>query len=178
MKVSRSTMAFVVLMSISAVISAQEGYIGAGIGQSKIKDSPIDFDNTDMGWKLFGGYRFNKYFAIEGTWTDFGEPDDKYLGYNVSVEASAFDVSVLGIIPVHERFEIFGKIGLNAWKATAQIEGSDFDTEDNIDPTYGVGAAFNVNQELTFRGEWQAYEMSEIDDASLISLSVVHYFSL
>lgn len=59
------------------------GFIGVSIGQVKVDVSASDFndgslisqdlDDTDTAWKLFGGYRFNKNFAIEGGFADGGE---------------------------------------------------------------------------------------------------------
>ncbi len=174
MKVLLSIITLVVLMSVSAGISAQGGYFGASIGQVTFKALEPIIDDTDMGWRLFGGYRINRFFAIEGAWTDFGEPNNDSLGYNVSMDTDAFSVTGLGIIPVHDKFELFGMIGLSAWKARLKFEGHEIDSEDNIDPTYGIGAAFNVNQAFTIRGDWQAYDMSELDEASLLSLSFVY----
>ncbi|HEU5282508.1 MAG TPA: outer membrane beta-barrel protein, partial [Burkholderiales bacterium] len=54
-------------------------YVGGGIGQSELKDAcdgdgltVTDCDDTDTAWKLFAGYWFNKYFAVEGGYIDFG----------------------------------------------------------------------------------------------------------
>jgi len=33
----------------------------------------VSVDDSDGGWKLFVGYRFNPYFAIEGGYTSLGE---------------------------------------------------------------------------------------------------------
>jgi OOP family OmpA-OmpF porin len=34
-------------------------------------------DTTDVGWKLFGGYRFNPYIGIEGSYADIGTFNQK-----------------------------------------------------------------------------------------------------
>jgi len=57
-------------------------YIGGSIGQSQLKfddgslqvagatSQSISKDESDTAWKIFAGYRFGKYVAIEGGWTD------------------------------------------------------------------------------------------------------------
>ena len=191
MKASHSAGAIAALMAVSAQVSAQGGYIGAGAGQSFIR-APVsvpagalnelepyesieaEIDTTAIGWKLFGGYRINDYFAIEGSWTDFGEPDDNAQGYEVSVETDGMEVTGLGILPIKDKFEMFAKLGLFVWQARYLIEGREFDSDNNIDYTLGVGAAFNINPSFTIRGELQTYGIDKMDESSFLSFSVVY----
>ena len=55
---------------------------GASYGYANIDDSDqnFSFDASDTGYKLFGRYMFNNGFGIEGSYIDFGEPDDDFLG--------------------------------------------------------------------------------------------------
>ena len=112
------------------------------------------FDGNDTALKIFGGYRFNDNFAIEAFYTDFGEPDD----WPLSIEASAFGASVVGIIPVAQQFELFGKIGLAAWDADF-IDPFGTYSDDGSDLTYGIGGAFIINQQASIRVEWEFYDI-------------------
>src|SRR5207244_2334600 len=78
-----------------AAVSAQAGaadegyYLGAGIGQSWEKNhhdritqqlrgsgfstTSIDDDSRDTAWKLLGGKKFNKNFAVEASYFNLGE---------------------------------------------------------------------------------------------------------
>src|SRR5262245_52776426 len=61
-------------------------YLGGAYGQTKIKGACGDLrseliaigatvgacDDADSGFKLFGGYRFNRHFALEASYLDFG----------------------------------------------------------------------------------------------------------
>src|SRR5207342_2946038 len=77
-------------VSGQAAVAAESGwYLGGGIGQSQanIADdristqlsgygltmTSIDDDDKDTGYKLFGGYKFNKYFAVEGGYFNLGK---------------------------------------------------------------------------------------------------------
>ena len=71
--------------------SAQDSgwYLGANVGQSKSKIDDGQITNSllsgglvttsisdrdhDTGFKVFGGYQFNKYFAFEGGYFDLGK---------------------------------------------------------------------------------------------------------
>ena len=63
------------------------GYLGGAFGQSTLNDGCNDLssvfaslggtstscDDKDTGWKLFGGYRVNRNFAVEGSYINWGE---------------------------------------------------------------------------------------------------------
>ena len=50
-------------VALSAPTFAQGFYIGAGVSQAFIDEN--GFDEDDTGGKIFGGYNFNDYFAID-----------------------------------------------------------------------------------------------------------------
>jgi len=84
-----SLMAFAALVSSITVAQESGGYFGGNIGRAQadideekivddlasagITQTSIDEDERDTGYKLFGGYRFNKYWALEGGYFDLGE---------------------------------------------------------------------------------------------------------
>ena len=82
----------------SAVLAHQGGYLGVGIGQglyssditsedwnSAIRKqfgidqvvetfgSSSDQDDSAFAYKIYGGYDFNRYWALEAFWIDLGE---------------------------------------------------------------------------------------------------------
>ena len=66
-----------------------------------------DVDGEDTGWKIFGGYMFNRHFGVELAYIDLGEVSysGTFSGFPVTggkVELSAFTVSALGVLP-HQR---------------------------------------------------------------------------
>jgi opacity protein-like surface antigen len=85
--------------------------------------------NTTIMWSAFVGYRFMKYVAVEAGYLDTGSTSytlhgsttvfDTSLDQNVSVPikanfdwgATGWPVSVLGIWPVNDNWEVFGRVG-------------------------------------------------------------------
>ena len=152
---------------------AEGGYVGASIGQSNFEDD--DFDDSSAGFKLFGGYKFNKNFAVEGYYIDFGEVEDEFLGFDIDVEATGFGGSAVGILPVNEQFAVFGKAGLLLWDAEASVSDLDLtEDDDGTDLILGVGASFMFNEQFAIRGEW---EFVDLDDTEVDMLSIGGQFN-
>jgi len=101
----------------TGVPSAPAWYVGAGAGVSyyDMKSQDLNmipsvttqgFDSTGFGWKLFGGYRFNPYFGLEGSYADLGQSSG---GLKYSVHS--WNVAGVGRIPFASGFYLQGKVG-------------------------------------------------------------------
>ena len=162
-------------------------YAGIGLGQSKIDfggtpvpvfgatSSTLTVDDTDSSFKAFGGYRFNRYLALEAGYVDFGSfsatrrvtaPGSGTVNSNIKTSGVHFDV--MGIIPAGDRFEFFGKLGFirTATKTDLSTTGSvvligpAHVTDYNVSPRIGVGAYVRFTRTLGLRIE---YEQQDID---------------
>ena len=102
----------------TAQMSMSNAYLGGSIGQSKAKDAcegASNCDDKDTAWRLFGGYQFNRWFALEGGYIDLGEIEPNRAG--ASLEADTFYVAAVGTIPVNDAFAVYGKVGVHRWNA-------------------------------------------------------------
>lgn len=180
-----SVLLFVV--PFSSANAVQDGFfIGASVGQGQVEASledpvipdPPKFDETDFAWKLYGGYNWvlakTFGFGIEGGYVNFGSPSDDILSLlPVKIEPTALDLfATLGfdIGPVG----IFGKVGYAWWDVDVDVAGETF-SDDGNDPVYGVGARFNL-WSLEIRGEYEIFDVSDVDDLTLWSVGVVWRF--
>lgn len=167
--------------------AVQDGFfIGASIGQSQVEadvqnpilPDPGSFDESDFAWKLYGGYNWvfarTFGFGIEGGYVNFGSPSDDILAVlPVKIEPTALDFfATLGfdIGPVG----IFGKVGYAWWDVDLDVAGERF-SEDGDDPVYGVGARFNL-WSLEIRGEYEIFDVSDVEDVTMWSVGVVWRF--
>ncbi len=181
-------------------------YIGAGLGGTTVKDAPSasefdsdlasigitassSVDDTDTGWKLYGGYMFNQNLAVEASYADLGELSiDSTITAPLAGtlattwEAQTLAVSAVGIWPLAYNFEIFGKAGFHYWDAeiTATATGgggaaSGSDDDNGTDVLYGIGAAYNLNDNFALRAEWERY--SNIGDDNTTGESDVDMWS-
>lgn len=171
--------------------------IAAGFGVSSIESS---LDDSDLGWGLEIGYRFNRYVAAEVGYVDLGEAlyeailtvDDGIETFPVEVSSrfvsSGPTAAVLGMLPLSERFDVHAKAGL--YFADTRFRGRVRDVEfaDNLlhsevgageqEIFFGIGGAWNINDSYSLRFEYQRFfDVGDDDttetDVDLIALSVL-----
>ena len=181
------------LIGASGVAYAQQPgfYLGASVGQTNISTDDLvsntvnelraagatsvssDDSNRDVGWKIFGGYQFNPYLALEGGYVNFGKYDPQITGLagttsfkiKGQVDSDAMFFDVVGHLPVNESFSVFGKVGLaftwtdasasgyvgNLFSASAKAD------ENEVVPKLGVGVRYNITKQIGVRAEYEYY---------------------
>lgn len=153
--------------------STRGAYVGASVGQADIDD----YGRDDTAFSLRGGYRFNRYLAVEASYADLGEiawssgnciefcaPEAAVVHYRLANDR--FDVAMLGILPLGRQFELFARLGYA--RAGYDVDwsnmlGSSTYSKNDSTTTYGAGARFHFAAPWTLRLEWERLE--EVDDA-------------
>jgi len=222
----------VAIAANSAIAGPGNWYIGAGAGMSSYKDwlsqeditafknefgasldivnfsgsESADSEDNASGFKLFGGYSFNEYIAVELSYIDMGEVDanssssgtffdsadnpvdgDLFASAKASVDAFTLDANLS--YPIASFAALFVKAGVYA--ADAELEssaGSSFSTESiNESRTdsssglhFGIGANFRVTDAIGLRAEWERLDNVEANggesDVDLISAALIYSF--
>lgn len=117
---------------VTAPPAAAQFYAGGGLGWSDYKAgnasndiSSGTVDGEDTGFKLFGGYQFNRNFGFELAYLDLGKAS--YTGdlggapvTGGSLENTGFNFSVVGTLPLTQNFDLFGKLGAYLWETKAR----------------------------------------------------------
>jgi OOP family OmpA-OmpF porin len=160
---------YVGLVQVSfAVEPLSEGfYVGASLGVSDVDDDHFfddngyNLDDNDVAAGVFGGYKFNPYFALEGRYTSFGTfeaKDENKLskGYSDDLDADALSVHAVGIVPLGSSgWSIFGQAGY------ARV-GVDSNSSENA-LSYGVGVSYNTTENWSFALQGDLYGWDEGD---------------
>lgn len=144
----------------------------------------VEVDDVDAGFGATVGYRVNRYFAAEVSYTDFGEYESivRYATSSLDVRyrlgVSGPSVSVLGSLPLGEQWELFLRGGvLFAEQEVSLSFGSlalDRDFSDEV-VTAGLGVQWAFAPRWAARLEYQTTDElkyqnsgeSSIDQASL-----------
>jgi len=175
------------VLALSAPLAhAGQGYVGASAGGSRIEGEIdlIPLDGTEPGFKLFGGYRFTPHFGVEAGYADLGSAEAGQGVVNVQAEVTGWNAEAVGVAPVGERFEVFGKAGL-FFAATALDSTGDLvpgvgqvpysTTERDVDFTLGIGGAFKFKH-LAIRAELEYFGSDALDQVYLISAGIEYRF--
>ena len=172
----------VVLVLATVPVEAENGvYIGASVGQTtlEIDDLDLDIDTFDYKadsttTKFFLGYRFMAFFAVEGSYIDFGNLSDSTTvdGEPVSLETdlTGFDLCAMGMMPLGIA-DIFIKGGVVSWDADIRAafnEIIEYDGDSGTDMVYGVGAQVRFKG-LAVRAELEYFDIADADSVYLIS---------
>lgn len=173
------------LAGLAPEAAAETGlYVGGGIGNSTLQIDVADptfedvarIDENDFAWKVFGGFNFDVPFidlGVEVGYMDLGEATTDALGSAIGVEATgitAYGVAAIDPGPL----SLFAKAGVVNWDAT--VFGPDFSfDEDGTDPAVGVGAAVGLGP-VQVRGEFEYFDVDDLDDTYLFSASVIWRF--
>ncbi len=187
----KKSCAVLAILFVSGSALAQQGfYASVGFGSAEVTSKQIlialpqggnaldRFKVDDTSIKAQAGFRFNKYFGLEGTWQDYGEPDPFNTGILdvdgndilAHVETTTFQVAALGFLPLGEGvFDIFGRLGVSyvdeklRFSAVPVVVAVPFQVvntsreESNALFAYGLGAQLNLlaNKNLIIRLEWE-----------------------
>ncbi len=200
--------ALAVIASPLVVADDPGWYIGGNVGQSRAKiddagitngllgngftTSAITHDDRDIGYKLFGGYPFNKNFALEGGYFDLGE-----FGYtattvprgtlNDNIKLKGLNLDAVGILPITTRFSAFGRVGVNYAEANNSLRGTGSVSVPNPDSSkrdanykVGLGLQYDLTASLAMRAEAERYRIDDAvgnrGDIDLVSLGLVYRF--
>src|SRR6185503_6613167 len=167
--------ALALMAATAAQADTQPGfYAGAGIGSTKVGDDDLSgVDDSDTGFKIFGGYTFTENWGVEVSYFDFGEASVSAGNSSASVGITGLSASAVGRLPVNDMFAVYGKLGFASYDVDAKFNIAGFGrgsaSDSDSDLIYGVGGA------LSFGGNFEArleYEALNVDgDASMISVS-------
>jgi opacity protein-like surface antigen len=157
----------VVILVVGQSALAVEGgfYLGGSLGgaTSKVKATDFDrsdftFDENDFAWKIFGGFHFLQFFAVEAAYRDLGSPSTTLPEGNAEIDQNAFDVSGLLGLPLGPLF-VFGKVGAVYWDADVTLDGIKT-SEDGTDFSAGLGASLDITR-FRLRGEIEYFDIGE-----------------
>lgn len=185
--ISAATLLSMTALVATPVHAGESGfYVGGSIGNADVSydgelsdfsDIEIDFDDDDIGYKVFAGVNLNLVellnLAVEASYVDFGEQEGSIAnitGNKLEVDAwtaaalAGFDIGPIGV---------FAKAGFASWDGDVTA-GDDDLSEDGTDPLYGVGAKFQIGS-FAVRGEYEIYDLDDIE-IDYISAGVSYTF--
>ena len=201
--------ALAAIASPFAVADDSGWYGGVNVGQSRAKiddaritrsllgagatATSISNDDRDTGYKLFAGYKFNRYFALEGGYFNLGR-----FGFsattvpagtlNGNIRLDGLNLDAVGILPITPKFSAFGRAGMDYAEARDNFSSTgSVPALMNLNPTkreanykFGAGLQYDFTQSLGMRLEAERYRINDAvgnkGDIDLVSLGLVYRF--
>jgi OOP family OmpA-OmpF porin len=203
-----SLIALAVLASSFALADDSGWYAGANVGQSSAKiddaritsgllgsgftSAAITDDDRSTGYKIFGGYQYNKYLAVEAGYFDLGN-----FGFNATtvpagtlsgnIKLKGLNMDLVGTLPITEKFSVLGRIGVNYADASDSFVGTGAVNVTNPNPSkrdtnlkVGLGLQYAFTPALAMRAEVERYRINDAvgnkGDIDLVSLGLIYRF--
>ncbi|MBA2548242.1 MAG: outer membrane beta-barrel protein, partial [Burkholderiaceae bacterium] len=211
MKLTKTTIASALLFAVAGAANAADDggwYGGFNLGQSRaeiddaritssllaagLSTTSISDDDRDFGYKVFGGYKFNRFFAVEGGYFDLGKfsftANTVPLGtLSGNIKVRGVNLDLVGILPITERFSAFARAGVNYAEARDSFSSTGAVSVLNTNPKerdtnykFGGGLQFDFTRRLGMRLEAERYRINDAvgnkGDVDLISLGLIYRF--
>ena len=181
MKTSRLALCAALLAASAAWADNDSGlYLGGGIGQFNIEGDVdnVNFEGDDDAYKLFVGWRFNKFIGVEFDYIDFGTASDSAAGFDIDADVKGYAPYVVGTLPLGP-IELFAKAGYLFYDFDVEVQGpgggvSDDNSDEDL--VYGVGAGLTLFEHLHARVEYEIIDIGDADDADAIWVSAAWRF--
>ncbi|ODV09625.1 MAG: flagellar motor protein MotB [Rubrivivax sp. SCN 70-15] len=187
---------------------AQDGgypYLGISLGQSRAKidearitagllgagltTTAMTRDEHDTAFKLFGGYQFNRNFALEAGYFDLGR-----FGFSSTtspagtldgqIRLQGLNLDLVGTLPLTDRLSVIGRVGAQYAKASDRFSGAGAVDVLNPSPSQratnyklGAGLQYEISRSMLLRAELERYRINDAvgnhGDVNMVSVSLV-----
>lgn len=176
----------VLLFLVFGQISAQDGgfYLGGSVGSSFINQTlsetvdgiginDFKIDQSNFAYKIFGGFRLNKFLALEGGYRNTGKAEDAFEGIPITSKTKGWDVEAVGVLDLEVIFA-FAKAGAFFWN-TENSFGEAVNEENKTGFLWGVGAGVKLGG-LAVRLEWESLGTDNPESLSMLTAGVTFGF--
>jgi len=181
----------IILVAAAVPASAIENgfYLGGSIGGSSLEVQDVAeefgafrFSDGDTAFKLFGGFRFLNFLAVEAGYVDLGDPTDVIASIEgdeleVQIGLKGWDAFAVGLLPLGP-VDLFAKVGVVSWDADIVAVLDDViasDSDSGTDAAYGIGVALRLGQ-VALRAEGEQFKIADAEDVYMFSVGATFTF--
>ncbi|MFC2144363.1 outer membrane beta-barrel protein [Acidobacteriota bacterium] len=181
----------VILVAAVVPASAVENgfYLGGSVGGSSLEVQDFDedfgafrFSDGDTAYKIFAGFRFLNFLAVEAGYVDLGDPTDVIASIEgdeleVQIGVKGWDAFAIGLLPLGP-VDLFAKVGVVSWDADIRAvlnEATDSDSDSGTDAAYGIGVALRLGK-VALRAEGEQFNIADAEDVYMFSVGATFTF--
>lgn len=172
--------------------SIDEARIANGLMGGAAAVSSMSERDTTNGLKLYGGYQLNRNIAIEAGYYNLG----KY-GFSATtvppgtldgtIRLRGLNIDLVGIMPLTEKFSVFGRIGAAQTQARDSFSGTgaavvavSSTSRRDTNLKVGLGMEYKLTPAVGVRAEFERYRINDgvgnRGDVDMMSVGLVYRF--
>lgn len=163
--------------------------ITANLATAGLATTSMSLDERDTAFKVFGGYQFNRNWALEAGYFNLGK-----FGYTSTtspagtlhgqIKLQGFNLDVVGTLPLSERFSAIGRVGVQVADARDSFTGtgavqvlSPNPSKRDTNYKLGIGLQYAFSPSLLLRAEAERYRINDAvgnrGDINMFSVSLI-----
>ena len=154
-------------------IMVDELAITNGLLPLGVRSVQIDRDDRDITYKLFAGYQFNRFLAVETGFFNLGKFsfDSRTLptgNLHGLLKFQGMNLDLVGTMPVNERFSLLGRVGAVYTRTRDEFSGTGAVVLSNPNPSerdtnlkVGLGMQYAFSPSVLLRGEAEHYRIRD-----------------
>lgn len=164
-----------------------QSQVGSALSVTNIKRNV-----HDTAYKLFAGYQFNNFYAIEGGYFSLGKPrftatTSPAGTLNGEVKLQGWNLDLVGSLPLTSGLSALARIGVHNTKASDRFRGTGAvvpaapnPSETHVNYKVGAGLQYAFTDSIFIRGELERYRVADgmrnHNGVNVASLSLVFPF--
>ncbi|WP_439520069.1 outer membrane beta-barrel protein [Hydrogenophaga sp.] len=166
--------------------------ITSGLAAQGFATTSIQDRDRSTGFKLYGGYQFNPYMALEGGYFDLGK-----FGYiantvpsgtlNGDMRVKGLNLDLVGTLPITGKLSALGRVGVNHARVNDRFSGTGAvgvsnptARQSDTNVKYGIGLNYAFSETLAMRLEVERYRVNDAvgnkGDVDMVSVGLVYRF--
>lgn len=169
-----------------------EDRITAGLRGNGLTVTDFQRDERSPAGRLFGGYQWNRYLALEaGVFSlgryEFAARTSPAGTLDGRIRLHGLSLDLVGALPLGERFSLIGRVGAQAawardrFSASGAVGVSDPEPRERaVNTKVGIGLQYEANRSLFIRAEAERYRVNDAvgnrGDVDVYSVSLVFPF--
>jgi len=159
----------------------EQSYLGLALGEARVVDATellSGWPDTQLtagpeagfAWKLFTGYQFKRWLAVETAWVQLGQSSVDAVHVSgaplqLSTDPRGFELSALATAPLGHGVAVYARGGMFAWRNRGGAGGTDavpgvvfpLPDDDGFSVVGGVGTQWDFGPRGTLRVDWTTY---------------------
>lgn len=152
----------------------------------------ISRNERDTAYRLFAGYQFNEFYALEGGYFTLGKPHFTATTsptgtLDGEVKLQGWNMDLIGLLPFTPSLSALARVGVHHTKASDQFRGTGAVTPSDPSPSesqtsykFGAGLQYAFTPSVLIRAELERYRvpdgMGNHNGVNVASLSLVFPF--